>query len=181
MMEVESYVTKAHLRRSAILDFIKCAAHAGLPLETEALDACAVSSARYCRGPTAEVLCTISEELEQISLKIGGVNSAKSEELCLREGRAIVASGTQRAEGPVAPGQHRHHTRLLPRGALLLGEQQLPEAHREDIESLADKLEAGGALPMKETLRCAEQVPRRRLFFFSVCCDAPRHAACAVR
>jgi len=47
--QMEKFVAQAHLRRRAILDFIKCAAHAGLPLEVESLDACALAAVRLCR------------------------------------------------------------------------------------------------------------------------------------
>ena len=96
--QITKYVGKAHLRRRAILDFIKCAVYAGLPLEPAVLDACALSSVKHCRGPLGETLCTITEELEALSKTLGIFNMAQSEEVCIEEGNKIVASYRERSE-----------------------------------------------------------------------------------
>jgi hypothetical protein len=96
--QITKYVGKAHLRRRAIQDFIKCAAYAGLPLEPAVLDACALSAVKHCRGPLGETLCTITEELEALSKTLGLLNMAQSEEACIEEGNKIVASYRERSE-----------------------------------------------------------------------------------
>jgi len=96
--QIAKYVGKAHLRRRAILDFVKCAAHAGLPLEADALDACALSAVKRCRGDNGETLCTITEEIEAVLKRIGGVNVAQSEQVCMEEANRVLAAYRQRAE-----------------------------------------------------------------------------------
>jgi len=98
MLRIKRYVKIAHLRRQAILDFLQCVAIAGLPLENQTIDECGLKAVRFCRGPTGNALCTITAEIDDVSRLLGDVNLAESTDVCIKEGKAIVAGYESRIE-----------------------------------------------------------------------------------
>ena len=96
--KVDILLQRAHLRRRALLEFMRCVASAGLPIEPENLQACQMASVRLCRDEVGIALCTITEEIELLSANVSGINTNVSFGVCTREGEAIVSRHKLRAE-----------------------------------------------------------------------------------